>query len=815
MSKPVQIKLAEVRFTDPPAGGFSYRIPDDGVDYSAGMRVFVPFGSQRRTGFLTSIFNGEDNSQLRNILEPIDLTPPIPGDILELTRWVADYYICDWGEALAAAVPRGLKPTGRVKYKLSEAGLAEPLIAEESGPAGDLWRELRKKPLTAGQIRNRFSSGARLLDKFRKSGWIDVVAIDIRGFSPTMTFRYRWTGEISPAEALETLPERACRLRSAVEILNQNAGSVTQRKLSGIETGMSEVMRRLVKKGWVSQEQVPVNRLSSLQAGMEETAAGKPELTPDQENIVEQVRVALRSGKFRSFLLHGVTGSGKTLVYLELIEEALALGKGVIVMVPEISLTPQLTGRIHRRFGDRIMVTHSGLSDRERCDAWGTIRSGRSRVVIGPRSAVFAPVKDVGLIIVDEEHDDSYKQSDPAPRYHGRDVALYRGFKTNAVVLLGSATPDLNSYLNTQEGKSHLFELKERFGGGDMPDIWVVKFGTGSKGECISPNLQNKLRSMLEKNEQAIILVNRRGFSTIIKCPDCGEVATCPNCDISLRYHRVGKKLKCHYCGYEQRVIDICPNCKGRRLFYGGVGTQKAQRELEMLFPEARIERMDSDTTRRIGAHQEILSRFARREFDILIGTQMVAKGHDFPAVTLVGILSADQEWLRPDFRALEKAYRLLSQASGRTGRAGAGEVVIQAWDPTYPMLRWVQEHDYRKLFNEEIKSREALSYPPYGNLISITLRARERDMTERAASDFKERFMKTLPECILLGPAPPPVERVENVFRRKLLIKIPRHNRTVAQRTKTVLREIMTELKLQYRAAGVIIIVDVDPVEI
>ncbi|HHE46808.1 MAG TPA: primosomal protein N', partial [Bacteroidetes bacterium] len=512
-------------------------------------------------------------------------------------------------------------------------------------------------------------------------------------------------------------------------------------------------------------------------------------------------------------LLHGVTGSGKTLVYLEAIAEALALGRGVIVMVPEISLTPQLTGRMRRRFGEDVLVSHSGLSQIERRDVWRMIEKGKARIVVGPRSVVFAPVRDLGLIVIDEEHDDSYKQSEPAPRYHGRDAALYRAYRCGATVLMGSATPDVCSYKNAGEGRYHLLELRERYGDGALPDVWVVKWGIDAKGRGISPRLEKSLRQCLARDEQAIILVNRRAFSTVIRCPDCGEVATCPNCDITLRYHRVGQKLVCHYCGYVQRVIDTCPKCHGHRLSYGGMGTQRLQRELELLLPDARVGRMDVDTTHGRGAHQEILARFARHDFDILIGTQMVAKGHDFPRVTLVGVLSADLEWLRPDFRAMEKAYRLLTQASGRTGRAGAGEVVIQAWDPTHPMLRWVQEHNYRKLFNEEIHFRNELRYPPYSDLISILVRGSERENVGKAALSLREALIGENLNCEILGPAPPPIERIENLYRKKLLLKLPRRKRVAARNVKARLQDAIRKVERNYK--DIKIIADVDPAEI
>jgi len=630
-----------------------------------------------------------------------------------------------------------------------------------------------------------------------------------------MTIEWRWTGEMDYDSALETLPIKAVRLRRAIEILIETDGTVTQDKLSRLESGLSPIMRNLLRKGWVSCKQVPVSRLSSIQAGLSETAATEPELSPEQIEIVRDVRRSLEAGRYQSFLLHCVTSSGKTLVYLETIAAALELGKGVIVMVPEISLTPQLTGRIHRRFGGRVVVTHSRLSDAERRDVWRMIRSGAVRAVVGPRSVVLTPVCDLGLVIIDEEHDDSYKQSDPAPRYHGRDVALYRASRADATVLMGSATPDVCSYMNAHRKRYKLVELKDRHGEGSLPDVWVVQWGSDGSGGCISPKLKKGIQKRLESGERVILLVNRRGFSTVIRCPECGDVAKCPNCDITLRYHRTGQKLECHYCGFVQKVIDKCPKCGSSRLFYGGVGTQRVERELQLLFRDARVVRMDLDTTRRHGAHQEILERFAKGEFDIMIGTQMVAKGHDFPDVTLVGILSADLEWLISDFRAVEKAFRLLTQASGRTGRAGKGEVVIQSWEPAHPLLRWVQEHNYHKLFEAEIEARKELNYPPFGDLISILIRGPNRETVNDAASWLRTDLEGKVSDCVILGPAPPPVERIENLFRRRLLLKLPRRDTRVAGHIKRILKDKVAELRSCYRRDNIRIIVDVDPVEV
>ncbi|NQU05903.1 MAG: primosomal protein N', partial [Calditrichaeota bacterium] len=811
MLNPSEITLGEVQFGDHPAGGYTYRIPSDLNITCTGIRVKVPFGRQRRVGILTSIYEGPDHHKYRNIAEPIDITPLISPEILELTEWIADYYLCEWGEALSSAIPRGLKPTGKRKYILTELGLSEPFLSEESGPAGKLWRELRKSPLTYAQINRRLPRGALLIEKFKRQGWIEQIETEVRRSVQNMITEWCWNDEHDYSESLDTLPKNAKRLRRCVEILQDNDGRITAKELTAIESGMSPIMRNLVKKGWVSSSQVPARMLSSLQGGLAETAVAAPILSPEQQNLVDQIEKSIQNGKYNSFLLHGVTSSGKTIVYLEAVAKALELGGSAIVMVPEISLTPQLTGRFRRRFGEDVVVTHSGLSEAERREAWNLARLGKAKVLVGPRSVVFTPLQNIKLIVIDEEHDDSYKQADPAPRYNGRDVALYRAFKSGATVILGSATPDIVSYNNARQNRHQLLELKERHGEGSLPDVWVVKWSPSERAGCFHPKLKKRLGEVVESGEQAILLINRRGFSTVIRCPDCGDVAKCPNCDITLRYHRDRQLIECHYCGHSQKPLDTCPNCRSQRLIYAGIGTQRVERELELYLPNARVLRMDQDTTHRKGAHQQILTDFADHKYDILLGTQMVAKGHDFPNVTLVGILLADMEWWRSDFRANERAYRLLSQAAGRTGRAGGGEVVIQALEAEHSLLRWVQKHDYGELFRSEIEDRKELNYPPYSKLIAVTLKSEDCVILNKTAFELKDALDFKLAGCKILGPAPPPVERIEKQYRRRLLIKIPLANKSMTS-IKDSVKEAVRELERQYKSDIIRISVDVDP---
>ena len=828
--------IAEVHFLTPPFSasengeGYSYLVPDDMSIDSVGIRVRVPFGNHIRIGFVTRLHPLEGGLSVRSsptqsglkvrppgsikqILAPLDPTPLLSPDLIELTRWIADYYLCEWGEVIAAAVPTGLKPRRNVKYRLAQPALSDPVISDESSPAAELWRALKRQPLSSLQIQRRFPNGSALFGSFNRKGWLEAIEVEPKRKLGVYDTLWSWTGEISYEDATAKLPSNSTRLRCAVELLSQADGAITQPMLSKIESGLATAMRSLTKKGWVKAEQVPRDRRSMAQQGLEETASAPIQLSPLQLHLVHLVHCAIGEGAYKTFLLHGVTGSGKTLVYLEVIEAALKAGKSVIVMTPEISLTPQLTGRLYRRFGEQVIVTHSGLSTGERQDAWRMIRSGAVKVVVGPRSTLFAPVKNLGLVIVDEEHDDSYKQSDPAPRYNGRDAAIYRARLSDAVVLLGSATPSVTSYYNSERERWQLLELPERYGNVKLPDVRVVKWGIGDSA-MFSPPLEQRLEATLAAGEQAIILVNRRAFANYISCPDCGQVASCPNCDISLRYHKIGQKIECHYCGYVERVYDLCPNCRGRRLRFSGIGTQRVEKELQRIFPQSRIARMDLDTTRTAGAHQEILSRFARKESDILLGTQMVAKGHDFPDVTLVGVLAADFEWIYPDFRSIERAFRLLVQAAGRTGRDGRGEVVIQSWNPAHPMLRWVQAHDYKPLYASEIASRQGLHYPPFGRLITVVVRGEHQDSVAAAADRLREVLLCRLCSSTVLGPATPSVERLDGQYRRKLLIKLPANVTESVRSDKSAIRKAVAQTMKHCRKSKVRVVVDVDPVE-
>ncbi len=531
-------------------------------------------------------------------------------------------------------------------------------------------------------------------------------------------------------------------------------------------------------------------------------------LTPAQAAAADAGRGLMNGGEFGAMLLHGVTGSGKTEVYLTLIEHALAAGRGAIFLLPEIALTPQTLARISARFGDQVAALHSGLSAGQRCRVHEQAARGEVRVVVGPRSALFAPVRDPGVIVVDEEHETSYKQ-DEKPRYNARHAALVLGRENRALVVLGSATPDLESLVNAEQGRFRRFDLPDRLGGA-LPQVRIVDLRGSGVVDGFSSELVTALGATLERGRQAILYYNRRGFARVVQCAGCGEVVMCPNCDIGLTYHLRPRRLLCHYCGHTRPVPDACPACAGDEFLPSGGGTEKVELNLQARFPEARLLRLDRDTTTRRGSHRRILAAFAKGEADILIGTQMVAKGHHFPGVELVGVLAADDGLGLPDFRASERAFQLLTQVAGRAGRDGGGQVLFQTWQPDHPVIVAAAAHDCAAFAAGELPVRKALGYPPFRRLVRVGVTGRRQNTTAEAAEKLAAALRDNLPapRLTVLGPAPAVFPRLQDRFRYQLLIK-----GDLRQAEKAWLATCLRSLKDSYR--GVDVMHDVDPVNI
>ena len=596
--------------------------------------------------------------------------------------------------------------------------------------------------------------------------------------------------------------------QQALNIIKSNEKLLTGPELE-VRFGIkASAIALLFKKGYLVKERREIIREAdelSLSPSNHET-----KLSDEQREAVEQIGASIENPQ-KPFLLYGVTGSGKTHVYTELAKKVLALNKGVIILVPEISLTPQTIARFKAEIGDTITVIHSHMSDGERRDSLQEIVAGQKRAVIGVRSALLVPMDNVGLIIVDEEHDGSYKQSDTDPRYNARDVAVMRGMMQKAVVVLGSATPSLESYHNSLSGKYHLIPLTERFGGATLPEVKVIDMAKEHQENNWTPlsrYLVNRIEETLNDRRQIILLLNRRGFSPVLLCKECGYSHACPNCSVNLRYHKADTALKCHLCGYEETAPDCCPKCKGKKIKYKGTGIQKAEELLKERFPLVKILRMDQDTTRRKGSHIAILDTFAKGEADILLGTQMVAKGLNFPKVTLVGVLQADTGLYFPDFRATERTFQLLTQVAGRAGRAELkGEVIIQTYFPNESAIKCAMTHDYLGFYHHEIENRRELFYPPFGKVARVVAEGIQEKVIEEFLRDAVDTLLSGNSRGItILGPAPAALSKIDKVFRYTMLLKSSSpKNLSIAL---SEVRKMAAKLPSQYRC-----VIDVDPV--
>lgn len=609
------------------------------------------------------------------------------------------------------------------------------------------------------------------------------------------------------------LPEkeepRGTKQRAIVDYLRRNGAA----PLAQLKEQFGEVygsIKRLVEQGYVAEESRERSR--DPFAAMPLTADCPVVLADGQLAALQTIEKALVSREFRPMLLHGVTGSGKTEVYLRAVQQALKLGRKALVLVPEIALTPQLVGRFRARFaseGARLAVLHSGLSDGERYDAWRAVARGEADIVIGARSAIFAPVENLGIIVVDEEHEGSYKQGDGF-RYHARDLALLRGQMLGAAVLLGSATPALTTFYRAQQGQTEYLPLADRIMGRSLPTVELVDLSEERPEGVLAEPLRQALLENLERGEQSLLLLNRRGFAPFLLCVDCGATVRCPNCEITLTYYQQQRVLRCNYCDYSLTPPDACPVCFGSELAPEGAGTERLEEELAELLPAANIGRMDRDTTLRKGSHQKLIDGMANRRIDVLVGTQMVAKGHDFPGVTLVGVVNADSALNLPDFRSAERAFSLLTQVAGRAGRGEKpGRVLIQTYDPEHYVLSCAAGHDYRSFYDEELVNREMLGYPPFGHLVNCLLAGNDEQRVTAAAEWLADAWQELAADgkVEILGPAPCPLSRLRGKWRRQILLKAA---------SRSALRPLLNNFKdLRSRVpAGVTATIDVDPID-
>ncbi|WP_124727667.1 primosomal protein N' [Staphylospora marina] len=791
---------------------FDYLVPDELAPVvEAGSRVQVEFGTRKRVGYVVGLKRGSRTTRLKEILDVMDLLPPLTPELVRLGLYMAEEYVCRVITAFTAMVPAVLKgkyrrvvvlrPEASDKPESLLSLSAESLFQVLSERAEvDVEEALKLPGITPGVLRELEAEGRialeeRVGDRSTHKRVVWVKPADVSGLE----------------EAMRALPARAIRQREILRRFSEHPEEVSLPELLRKTGASRQTVKSLVSAGVLLWEERESYRDPSGGKPVERTEPLP--LTDEQASALAAIREPLRKGRFHSVLLHGVTGSGKTEVYLQAIEEALRLQRESIVLVPEISLTPQMVKRFKGRFGDQVAVLHSGLSAGERYDEWRKIRRGEVKVAIGARSAVFAPFRRLGLIIIDEEHESSYKQEEN-PKYHAREIAKWRAREHGAVLVLGSATPSLESYVAARTGGHEWVRLEKRVHGRPLPRIEVVdlreELRTGNRS-MFSGVLRREIEGVLRREEQAVLFLNRRGFSTFVMCRECGESLMCPHCDISLTFHRTNRTVRCHYCGHAEPVPAACPGCGSRHIRHFGAGTQRVEEELTRLFPGIRVIRMDVDTTGTKGAHERLLSAFGEGRADVLLGTQMIAKGLDFPGVTLVGVIAADTMLHLPDFRASERTFQLLTQVSGRAGRhERPGKVVIQTYSPEHYSIALAAAHRTEEFYREEGRLRKRHDYPPFCGLFTILLSHPDRVKLLRAGQELARFIGGRLPgDCRMLGPVPAPVPRINDRYRLQLIIRHPSKAET-ADPVKSILRKAEgllndPELRIQLDRDGVL----------
>jgi len=784
---------------------FTYSVPA-GMEARAarGARATVPFGTRRLTGLILRVHGEAPPAEfaVKDLYRILDDAPVLEENMLELAQWIAGYYCSPIGEVLRAMTPL----TGEIRrsryFALTEAGrdaVRQLLLGtSDEEPSVRVMRLLESRPLSGGYIEQKVKGVKPVLAALVRKGLVEVEDTDADR-DPLRASAARLRVEFQARTELK-LPKAERELLSYLEL---HPGSHNLAVLEESVKNASAAARSLARRSLVVIRPEAPSMLAA-------PARPPHELNPRQRAAYEAVRGAMQAARFEAFLLHGVTGSGKTEVYMRLIDAALEMGRGTLLLVPEIGLTPAVAGQFFHRFGDRVAILHSAFTDAERAEQWRRIRRGDAPVVVATRSGVFAPVAKLGLILVDEEHDGSYKQEE-TPRYHGRDVAVVRAKADGAVVVLGSATPSLESRYNAEKGKYSYLELPERVESRPMPAVDLVdmrqEFLETKKNHLLSRALVEALRERLAAGEQSMILMNRRGFSSFVNCRSCGQSILCANCAVTLTWHRKDRRLLCHYCGYAERVPEVCPNCSSEHLYFLGAGSEKLEDELKAAFPEARIGRMDRDTVSGRRDYEKFLYAMRSGEIDILAGTQMIAKGHDIPNVTLVGIVNADIGLAMPDFRAAERIFQLLTQAAGRAGRgATPGRVLIQTLNPEHYAVRFAAAQDYAGFYRKEIEFRSLMRYPPFAALANVLFRAPQQEDALRLSTEAA-RFFTPPPEGVkVLGPAEAPVPKLKQEYRYQMLLKTPHRAK---------LNELLRALRKhaeEQRWPAASLVIDVDP---
>jgi primosomal protein N' (replication factor Y) (superfamily II helicase) len=823
-------RFCQVALPVPLRSTFTYAIPPaldgsaNGEHSLVGRRVVVPFRNRAMVGVVLS--ESEDSvpgvSKIREIAEAMDALPALPPKLVELGDWISRYYLAPIGETFRGMLPPEVELRHEREYSLTDAGrsyLAERTAHEEFTDQEraefalldqiSARESVAREPNAGSRKRQRAIEGA-LAEKLVRLGYLtarEVTRHRKARAQMIVSWNADWpssarAGSDPPDAGLTPVEQRIH------DVLTATTGPLPVEHLAKRAKASRAVIDRLEKKGALITWYEPISVDDPWDTDFTPPAN---ELNPEQKLALEEIWRWLVAGKFTAGLLHGVTGSGKTEVYLGAIAAALSRGKTAILLVPEIALTLWLGRLVRARFGDQIAVLHSALSDTERAREWWRARNGEARVVVGTRSAIFAPLENVGLIVVDEEQESSYKQEE-TPRYHGRDTAVYRARLEGAVALLGSATPSIETYHNARSGKYHLLELKARVANRPLAQVRIVDlredFHRTHKATPVSAALKEAIALRLERKTQAMILINRRGYSWSLLCRSCGAFVQCENCSIALTYHKSRERLECHYCGFSIRPPKQCPKCHGEHVYFVGDGSERVEEYLRESFPSAKIARLDRDTVRTKREYQRVLGAFAKGEIDVLVGTQMVAKGHDFQRVTLVGVVAADLALGRPDFRAAEKTFQLLTQVAGRAGRGElSGEVLVETYYPEQYAIQLAARQDYGSFYEKEAHFRRMLHYPPFTALAGVIVRDKK---VERAI-----RWSRALAACLapyeqhgvkVLGPAAAPLARLRKEYRFQFVLKSP--NRAALNKALTAALDFCVQKEIPDSA----VLVDVDP---
>jgi len=759
---------------------FTYRIPE-GMEPQVGARVLVPFRQQRMSGIVTELHDRKPTAQTKNVISVLDAAPVLDEQLLKLGKWISDYYLAPLGEVFRTMLPLAAEFKRVITYRIAAQGQLALHLAGTSGSSArsrktpaDQLVEVRvleslaeNEAIKEAALRSATRASMSVLNGMVRKKWI--VREDLSGANHaarTVKVAILTTGEgklnANQKLLLDTLAGAGGRL--AVETLQT------------LEIPRS-TLNTLVKRGLIEiiEEAAELTR-SRLKA---RPSPFNFQFNPRQQAALRKITEAVIARKFSGMLLHGVTGSGKTAVYLAAMRAALEAGRSSILLVPEIGLTPAVAADLHQVFADEVAILHSALSDKERAEQWHRIKRGEARVVVGTRSAVFAPVTDLALIIVDEEQDSSYKQEE-TPRYHARDVAVVRAKLANATVVLGSATPSLESYYNAKNNKYLLLEMPDRIEKRPLPEVEIIdmrqEFQESGHEPVISRKLAAEIKDRLERKEQVMVLLNRRGYSPLALCRSCGKSLECNNCAIALTHHKRSRRMECHYCGYTAAVPKVCVHCGSEYVYFIGTGSEKLEELLHGMFPQARIARLDRDTVRGREDFECALNALNEGDLDMLVGTQMIAKGHDIHGVTLVGVVGADAALGFPDFRAAERTFQLLTQVAGRAGRGQfPGKVILQTYFPDHYAVQYAAQHDFAGFYDKELRFRSWMHYPPYSSVANVLIRSTKLDEALQWSGTLGKWFDKTRHEGVrVLGPAAAPIMRLKQDYRYHFVLKSP-----------------------------------------